>query len=176
MSWCETAYTAGWAGSFLSCGQGRSTSGLRHTDRNDFRQADSSADRTPIADSGDSPHAIGGGSPESAMTTEIVRVVEVVDDRVLVEDTGDVDFDMITNYDMYLEFDDERTPRDFDDRGEDPDAYSVYDDHCDSDLSRSSGCVVDMCARSVTGLIDKSVKRSNVWLLVDCFCKHSLHA
>ena len=49
---------------------------------------------------------------------------------------------MVTNYDMYLdwlEFDDERTPRDFDDRGEDPDAYSVYDDHCDSNFSRSSG-------------------------------------
>ena len=106
-----------------------------------------------------------------------VRVVELINDRVLVEDIEDVDCDMITNYDMYLEFDDERTPRDFDDRGEDPDAYSVYDDHCDSDLSRSSGCVVDMCARGmVTGLIEKRVRRSNVWLPIDCLCKHSLHA
>ena len=55
-----------------------------------------------------------------------VRVVEVVDDRVLVEDVGDIDCDTITDYDTYLEFDDERTPRYFDDRGEDPDAFSVY--------------------------------------------------
>ena len=111
-----------------------------------------------------------------------VRVVEMVNDRVSVEDIGAVDCDMVTEYDVLLEFDDERIPCDFDDRGEDPDAYSVYDDHCDSDYAQSSGSVVDMCARTVQGLLEKRVRRSNVcrewreWLPVDCFYKHSLHA
>ena len=105
-----------------------------------------------------------------------VRVVTMVNDRVLVEDVGAVDCDMVTDCDTYLEFDDERTPRDFDDRGEDPDAYSVYDDHCDSESSHSSGCVVDMIARTVGGIREKRVRRSNVWLPVDYFYKHSIHA
>jgi len=59
-------------------------------------------------------------------TGRAVRIVEMINDQVLVEDLADVDCDMATNYDTYLTFDDERTPRDFDDRGEDPDAYTVY--------------------------------------------------
>ena len=94
-------------------------------------------------------------------------------DRALVEDLEDIDCDMVTDYDTCLTFDDERTPRDFDDRGEDPDAYSVYDD---ASCSTGSGCVVDMWARSMNGLIEKSVRRSAVWLSVDCFCKHSISA
>ena len=73
-------------------------------------------------------------------TGRAVRIVEMINDRVLVEDLTDIDCDMATNYDTYLTFDDERTPRDFDDRGEDPDAYTVYDDACSSS---GSGCVVD---------------------------------
>ena len=101
-----------------------------------------------------------------------VRVVTMVNDRVLVEDVEEIDCDMVTDYDVLLEFDDERIPLDFDDRGEDPEAYSVYDDHCDLESSHSSGCVVD----TVGGIREKRVRRSNVWLPVDCFYKHSLHA
>ena len=106
-------------------------------------------------------------------TGRAVRIVEMINDRVLVEDLADVDCDMATNYDTYLTFDDERTPRDFDDRGGDPDAYSVYDD---ASCSIGSGCVVDMWARSMNGLVEKSVRRSAVWLSVDCLCKHTISA
>ena len=102
-----------------------------------------------------------------------VRVVDMLNDRVLIEDVGAVDCDMVTDYDMYLEFNDERTPRPFDDRGEEPDAYSVYGTYYSC---TGSGYVVDMCARTTQSLIEKSVRRSCVWLPVDCFCKHSLLA
>ena len=108
----------------------------------------------------------------------VVRIVEELNDRVLIEDVGAVDCDMVTNYDMYLEFDDERTPRPFDDRGEDPDAYSVYDDRSVTQDAgdTGSGCVIEMCARANKKLLEKSVRRSCVWLPVDSFCKHSLPA
>ena len=78
----------------------------------------------------------------------------------------DVDCDMVTDYDTYLEFDDERTPRDFDDRGEDPDDYIVYED---ASTATGSGCVIEMYARSARGLVEKNVRRSAVWLSVDAF-------
>ena len=87
-----------------------------------------------------------------------------------------IDCDMVTDYEVLLEFDDERVPLDFDGRSGDPEAYSAHDDHCDSDFSRSLGCVVDMVARAVGGTREKRVRRSNAWLPVDCFCKHSIHA
>ena len=80
----------------------------------------------------------------------VVRIVEELNDRVLIEDVGAVDCDMVTNYDMCLEFDDERTPRCFDDRGEDPDAYTVYDGRSMAQDAGDggSGCVIEMCARA----------------------------
>ena len=108
----------------------------------------------------------------------IVRIVNMLNDRVLIEDVGTVDCDMVTDCDIYLEFDDERTPRDFDDRGDNPDAYSVYDDRslAQDAGETGSGCVVEMCARANKKLLEKSVRRSCVWLPVDSFCKHSLPA
>jgi hypothetical protein len=86
----------------------------------------------------------------------VVRIVEELNDRVLIEDVGAVDCDMVTNYDMYLEFDDERTPRCFDDRGEDPDAYTVYDGRS----IYGSGCWrwwLRMCDRDVCSCQQETV-------------------
>jgi hypothetical protein len=108
-------------------------------------------------------------------TGRTVRIVEFINDRGLVEDIADVDCDMATDYDTsrYLEFDDERTPREFDDRGEDPDEYTVYDD---ASSATGSGCVIEMHACSARGRVEKSVRRSAVWLSIDCLCKHTISA
>ena len=105
-----------------------------------------------------------------------MRVVTMVNDRVLVEDVEEIDCDMVTDYNVLLEFDVERTPLGFDDRGEDLEANSVYDDHCSFESSHISGCVVDMIARTVEGIREKRVRHSNVWLPDECFYKHSIHA
>jgi len=106
-------------------------------------------------------------------TGRTVCIVEFDNDRVLVEDITDVDCDMVTDYDTYLEFDDERTPREFDDRGEEPGDYIVYED---ASTATGSGCVIEMHARSARGLVEKNVRRSAVWLSALCLCKHSIHA
>ena len=111
-------------------------------------------------------------------TGRAVRIVEMVNDRVLVEDLADVDCDMATIYDTYLMFDDERTPRDFDDRRtEEKTQVHILCTMMPAVVQNpGSGCVVDMWARSVNALVEKSVRRSAVWLSVDCLCKHTVSA